>query len=148
MHTSTAVASVVPPQCYLFTLHALHAHCYAAECDAQRQGDTQAPAQRDDATCEESHDMTSTMTAGSSGGDRSSPVARVVFAALALMLCCARPVSADPIAVGKGELTIDIDGTAIDVYTYKPERYTDGAILLTLHGVGRNADGYRNHTRR
>lgn len=66
------------------------------------------------------------------------------IAAVCLIAFMASPVRADPIAVGKGQLTVDVDGTAMDVYTYKPERYSGGAILLTLHGVGRNADGYRD----
>lgn len=65
--------------------------------------------------------------------------------ALCLTAFIASPAHADPIAVGKGHLTVDVDGAAIDVYTYKPERYAGGAVLLTLHGVGRNAEGYRNH---
>lgn len=78
-------------------------------------------------------------------GDRPRHIARLGLLALWLMLIAAPPVSAEPIVVGKGQLAIDIDGTAIDVYTYKPEHYTGGALLLTLHGVGRNAEDYRNH---
>jgi alpha-beta hydrolase superfamily lysophospholipase len=74
-----------------------------------------------------------------------SRLATLAVVALCLTAFIVSPVRADPIAVGKGQLTIDIDGTAIDVYTYKPERYTGGAVLLTLHGVGRNAEGYRDH---
>jgi len=67
-------------------------------------------------------------------------------AARVCVLCLlALPVLGAPVPQGKGQLTLDIDGEAIEVYTYKPERYAGGAVLLTLHGLGRNAPGYRDH---
>lgn len=45
---------------------------------------------------------------------------------------------------GKGKVTVTIDGTAIEVFTYRPATYTDGALLATFHVVKRNADGYRD----
>jgi dienelactone hydrolase len=47
--------------------------------------------------------------------------------------------------VGRGKITIDAAGTPLEVHTYKPQGYTGGAILLTLHGVSRNAAGYRDY---
>ena len=54
------------------------------------------------------------------------------------------PAAAAQVPTGKAQLTLDIDGIPIEVYTYKPERHS-GTLLLTLHGVGRNASGYRDH---
>lgn len=65
-------------------------------------------------------------------------------AALAALLL-AYAAHAAPLPTGAGKITVEIDGTPIEVHTYKPRRYAGGALLLTLHGVGRNAAGYRNH---
>lgn len=89
--------------------------------------------------------MKSTINADCSIEDTLLRLAGLTLLALCLMLTFAAPAHADSIAVGKGQITIDIDGSAIDVHTYKPARYNGGAVLLTLHGVGRNAEGYRNH---
>jgi poly(3-hydroxybutyrate) depolymerase len=50
-----------------------------------------------------------------------------------------------PLPSGKSELTVDVDGAAIEIHAYKPERRAARGVLLTLHGVGRNAAGYRDH---
>lgn len=50
-----------------------------------------------------------------------------------------------PLPGGKSHLTLDIDGSALEVYVYKPQPYAGRGVLLTLHGVGRNAAGYRDH---
>lgn len=51
------------------------------------------------------------------------------------------------IPVGSAEAVADLGGTALTVFTYKPEGCTPRAMLLVFHGVGRNADGYRDHAR-
>jgi alpha-beta hydrolase superfamily lysophospholipase len=66
-------------------------------------------------------------------------------ARVGVLMLLALPVLGAPLPLGKNQVTLDIDGEAIEVYTYKPERYARGAVLLTLHGVGRNAPGYRDH---
>lgn len=67
-------------------------------------------------------------------------LARCLTAALLLGLACA--VTAEPIPTGVGLRTLDIGGAAIDVHTYKPPHYSGGAVLVTLHGRNRNAEGY------
>ncbi len=51
------------------------------------------------------------------------------------------------IPAGEASLSIDIDGTPIEVYTYKPAAYTNGALLVVLHGVSRNAADYRRYAK-
>ena len=59
------------------------------------------------------------------------------FALLAVAL------HAEPIAAGKGRIEIDV-GETLEVFTYKPANYAGGPLLLVFHGVGRNADEYRD----
>ena len=65
--------------------------------------------------------------------------------AACLTLLIAYGAASAAIPQGKAELTLDIDGTPLTLYTYKPEQYSNPGVLLTLHGVGRNAEGYRDH---
>jgi hypothetical protein len=46
---------------------------------------------------------------------------------------------------GKSQITLEIAGEPIEVYTYKPLHYAGGGLLVVLHGVGRNAAGYRDY---
>jgi alpha-beta hydrolase superfamily lysophospholipase len=55
------------------------------------------------------------------------------------------PVVAAPIATGRQ--TIDIDGTPMAVFTYRPAGCSDPALLLVFHGVTRNARSYRDDAR-
>jgi len=63
--------------------------------------------------------------------------------ALAVMLCTAT-LHANPIPIGSSERSISVEDISIDVYTYKPAHYKGGPILLVLHGLGANAQGYRD----
>ena len=65
--------------------------------------------------------------------------------ALPATILLASVAFAAPLPSGKSRIVLDIDGSAIEVYTFKPQGYSGGAVLLTLHGVGRNAAGYRDH---
>jgi poly(3-hydroxybutyrate) depolymerase len=60
----------------------------------------------------------------------------------AVLLCYTLAALAEPIPVGTGQRTIDAAETGIECYTYKPANYDGGALLVTLHGLNRNADGY------
>lgn len=46
---------------------------------------------------------------------------------------------------GSSEREIEIGGTRLEVFTYKPQNYTNGPLLLVFHGVLRNADTYRDN---
>jgi len=50
---------------------------------------------------------------------------------------------ADPIPVGPGRVVIGKE-EPIEVFTYRPPTYRDGPLILIFHGVGRNAEEYRN----
>ncbi|MGE5522442.1 MAG: alpha/beta hydrolase [Rhodospirillaceae bacterium] len=67
---------------------------------------------------------------------------------LALILGCPTlPAAAEPFASGASERILDIGGIPLHVYAYKPPEYRAGDILLVLHGLGRNAAGYRQYAK-
>jgi len=72
-----------------------------------------------------------------------------VFSELLAIACFSYACSAGaaPFASGASEHSLDIAGTPIRVYAYKPAAYEAGPILIVLHGLGRNAAGYRDYAR-
>ncbi len=50
------------------------------------------------------------------------------------------------IPVGPAQITVEVRGTPIEVYTYKPENYRGERMILVFHGTLRNADEYRDHS--
>jgi hypothetical protein len=67
-----------------------------------------------------------------------------VVAILCGLLGCA-PVAAAPIMTGRQ--TIDINGTPMVVFAYRPGGCSDPALLMVFHGVARNARTYRDDAR-
>jgi len=71
--------------------------------------------------------------------------------ALCLLLACAAPALARNAAAGyeAGDSTVSVDalGTPIELYVYKPAAYRGEGLVVSLHGLARNAPGYRDHTR-
>src|SRR5262245_6929841 len=64
------------------------------------------------------------------------------------ILCCllgATPTAAAPIATGLQ--TIDINGTPMVVFTYRPAGCSDPSLLMVFHGIARNARTYRDYAR-
>ena len=55
--------------------------------------------------------------------------------------------AADPIAPGDNELTADLGHTRMTVFTHRP-KCEEPSLLLVFHGLGRNAEAYRNRARR
>jgi pimeloyl-ACP methyl ester carboxylesterase len=55
------------------------------------------------------------------------------------------PAGAAELPVGKAERTLDLDGTRLQVFTYRPETWRKQRMLIVCHGVLRNADEYRDH---
>lgn len=51
---------------------------------------------------------------------------------------------AEPLPVGPGRLEYANEGEPLTVFTYKPPTYREGPLLVVCHGVGRNAEDYRN----
>ncbi|MGA7485383.1 MAG: hypothetical protein WBW74_00365 [Xanthobacteraceae bacterium] len=58
----------------------------------------------------------------------------------------ASPAAAKPIPTGNGRQTIDVDGTRLVLFTYRPA-CPDPSLLLVFHGVARNAAAYRDDAR-
>ena len=75
-------------------------------------------------------------------GNRIGAVVVVLSSALV-----APAVTAAPIAPGNGQQTIDIAGTRMMVFTYRPPNCSDPSLLLVFHGVARNARTYRDYAR-
>src|SRR5262245_9613229 len=67
-----------------------------------------------------------------------------VAAILCGLLGCA-PVLAAPITTGRQ--VIDINGTPMVVFTYRPAGCSDPALLPVFHGIARNARTYRDDAR-
>ncbi len=60
----------------------------------------------------------------------------------ALVLCL---VTTACLGSDVGRETVQIDGTDIDVFTYRPEGCTPRGLLFVFHGNSRNADDYADH---
>lgn len=60
-------------------------------------------------------------------------------------LCIACVGRAEPIPTGAGRFEWANPGEPVTVFTYKPAAYRDGPLLVVCHGVGRNAEDYRNY---
>jgi dienelactone hydrolase len=71
-----------------------------------------------------------------------------ILAAMALLSCllAAPPVAAEPIPLGNGRQTVDVNGTRLAVFTYRPA-CRDPSLLLVFHGIARNAADYRDYAR-
>jgi pimeloyl-ACP methyl ester carboxylesterase len=65
---------------------------------------------------------------------------RVLLLLLVLLPACAMGA----VPQGKAQLTADLDGTELTVFTWRPSGCEITGILLVFHGLGRNAPGYRN----
>jgi hypothetical protein len=55
------------------------------------------------------------------------------------------PELSGPIPPGKGRCSVTVGKWVLEVCTYKPREYAGGPILVVLHGVGGNADRYRDY---
>jgi len=75
-------------------------------------------------------------------GNRVGAVIVVLSCALA-----APAAMAAPIAPGNGQQTVDVAGTRMTVFTYRPANCSDPSLLLVFHGVARNARTYRDYAR-
>jgi poly(3-hydroxybutyrate) depolymerase len=66
--------------------------------------------------------------------------------ASAIPLLAALAGHAAPFPAGSAQRTINVAGTPIEIHSYKPATYAGGPLLVSLHGLSRNADGYRDYT--
>jgi pimeloyl-ACP methyl ester carboxylesterase len=69
----------------------------------------------------------------------------ILIAAVALSISMGR-VAAAPIPPGDSELAADLGSIRMTVFTHRPE-CAQPSLLLVFHGLGRNAQGYRNRAR-
>lgn len=53
--------------------------------------------------------------------------------------------AAAPIPSGTGQQVIQLGGTEMEIFTYRPSNCGNPSLLVVVHGVGRNASGYRDH---
>lgn len=63
---------------------------------------------------------------------------------LALILFSLGLLRAEPLPVGPGRIECANGDEPITAFTYKPPTYRAGPLLIVCHGVGRNAEDYRN----
>lgn len=73
---------------------------------------------------------------------------RAVLSTLALvvvLLPCPAPAASDPFPVGRSMADLEFESARIRIYTYKPQGYQGGPVLMVFHGVLRNAEEYRDH---
>src|SRR5688572_8569467 len=50
------------------------------------------------------------------------------------------------VPTGKGTFTLPDPKEPIQVFTYKPKRYSGGPLVMVCHGTLRNAEEYRDHS--
>lgn len=64
----------------------------------------------------------------------------------ALILSCLLLAAPDAVPVGTSKIQVQFDDVKLDLYTYKPDGFRDGPMLMVFHGILRNADQYRDHS--
>lgn len=64
-----------------------------------------------------------------------------------MMAACMTLATAGTIQSGCDRLWVDCGKERIEVFTYKPQNYDDGPMIVVCHGVLRNADEYRDDAR-
>src|SRR5437868_14866341 len=69
-------------------------------------------------------------------------VARLSVLATGLLLRAADA----PLPAGMSEFTLPNEGEPIKVFAYKPPTYTDGPLLVVIHGSDRDASAHRDWT--
>ena len=69
----------------------------------------------------------------------------LVISLCAIALVAAFATGAEPLPAGKSKVTMELNGKLLDVYIYRPESFRDGPLLVVMHGLNRNADGYRDN---
>jgi hypothetical protein len=63
---------------------------------------------------------------------------------IGVAVCSPRPYAA-AIPNGSGTLTPDLNGVALQLFTYRPDNCAITGILLVFHGQERDASDYRTH---
>ena len=82
--------------------------------------------------------------------DASSCVLHALFVTT-LLLAVAPAIHAqegwegDPFPIGKSVTEVEIDGTVLELWAYKPENYVRDGFILLFHGASRAAESYRDN---
>jgi len=63
---------------------------------------------------------------------------------LGFLLLSVAAAAAEPLPKGPGRVEYPDAAEPITLFTYKPPTYRDGPLFVICHGVGRNAEEYRN----
>lgn len=50
-----------------------------------------------------------------------------------------------PFAFGKSSTEVDLDGTVLELWVYKPDNYVGDGFILLFHGASRAAEAYRDN---
>jgi alpha-beta hydrolase superfamily lysophospholipase len=69
------------------------------------------------------------------------------LAAVPVFVPILAPASADPISAGVGKQMVNMGGTPVEVFTYRPTQCSDPSLLLVFHGAARDAEDYRDYAR-
>jgi poly(3-hydroxybutyrate) depolymerase len=75
--------------------------------------------------------------------------AKALSAIFFVMLHCwlaSAPVAAEPLGAGTARQTVDLNGTRVKVFTYRPA-CPDRSLLLVFHGAAQDARDYRDDAR-
>jgi hypothetical protein len=65
-----------------------------------------------------------------------------------MLSVCLAALTMAPVAqipVGPSQIDLDVNGTKLEVYTYKPREFRGQRMIMVFHGVLRNADEYRDN---
>lgn len=65
-----------------------------------------------------------------------------------LLSICLALQNAASLPAGDGSTEIEVGSTKLQVFTYKPAKYSQGPLIVVFHGVLRNADTYRDSARK
>lgn len=71
---------------------------------------------------------------------------RIIYTTGSLLFLCwvTAFARAEPLPVGPSQIITANAGETLTVFTYKPPTYKGGPLFVICHGVGRNAEDYRN----
>jgi pimeloyl-ACP methyl ester carboxylesterase len=63
------------------------------------------------------------------------------------LLACVALIAPAGIPLGTSTIEVEVKGVKLEVYAYKPESYKGERMIMVFHGVLRNADEYRDHSK-
>jgi pimeloyl-ACP methyl ester carboxylesterase len=69
----------------------------------------------------------------------------ILLSAVLPLVAQATPAVLADVPVGKAELQVQAGPVALQVFTYRPAKWSGERLLFVMHGVLRNADEYRDH---